>query len=484
MDDIGAALRSIGDALRDALAGVFDGGAAAADDAELLAVVGAAAEVIRKAEGVLVAVTAEVQERSAGAVRDDRLTTRFGCRSVSELLQRATRFSPARVADVERAARGIWPVGLTGEMGECVFPSLRAAMRDGVVGSDAAAAAMAPLQAAAGRVGRSELCAADSELADAACGRGVDSAPPATAAELRVFAQVWATYLDQDGAEPREERALRNRGLVLGRERDGLIPVRGALMPEVAGQLQRIFHSILNPKLAPGVRFSPEVWGNEDPGEGEAAGEGEGREGEGREGEGREPSPDVRTRPQKQHDALATALVAAAASGGLPAIGGAAPTLVVTVRAADLASGRGYARVSGCDVPVPASVAAHTACIGDVQRVVLGREGRIVSLGFAGRIFTAHQRRAILARDGGCLIPGCDTPPEWCEIHHVEEASRGGPTHTDNGVALCWHHHRTLDGSGWQVRMRRGVPEVRGPAWWDPLQRWRRGGRPLARVPA
>ncbi|MFJ2553761.1 HNH endonuclease signature motif containing protein, partial [Microbacterium sp. NPDC087591] len=84
-----------------------------------------------------------------------------------------------------------------------------------------------------------------------------------------------------------------------------------------------------------------------------------------------------------------------------------------------------------------------------------------------------HQRRAITLRDKECLIPGCHVPGSWCEIHHVQEHSRGGPTHTDNGVTLCWHHHRTLDSSGWEIRMDNGLTIVRGPAWWDPARRWR-----------
>ena len=80
---------------------------------------------------------------------------------------------------------------------------------------------------------------------------------------------------------------------------------------------------------------------------------------------------------------------------------------------------------------------------------------------------------AIVLRDRECLIPGCDVPAEWCEIHHVEEHSRGGPTHTSNGVPLCWHHHRTLDEGIWHIRMRDGLPEIRGPGWWDPYAKWR-----------
>jgi hypothetical protein len=65
------------------------------------------------------------------------------------------------------------------------------------------------------------------------------------------------------------------------------------------------------------------------------------------------------------------------------------------------------------------------------------------------------------------LIPGCPVPPGWCEIHHVTDHALGGPTHTSNGVLLCWYHRRHLDASGWKIRMNDGVPEVRAPGWQD-----------------
>ncbi|HZW41204.1 MAG TPA: HNH endonuclease signature motif containing protein, partial [Agromyces sp.] len=82
-------------------------------------------------------------------------------------------------------------------------------------------------------------------------------------------------------------------------------------------------------------------------------------------------------------------------------------------------------------------------------------------------------RRAITLRDGGCLIPGCSVPAAWCEIHHVIPDAHGGPTHPDNGVLLCWFHHRTIDTSGWGIRMLHGVPHIRPPAWLDPGGGWR-----------
>lgn len=149
----------------------------------------------------------------------------------------------------------------------------------------------------------------------------------------------------------------------------------------------------------------------------------------------------------------------------MPALGGAAPTLVVSVTAKDYATGSRRAFLEGSAIDVPLSVARHTACAGGIQRVLFDEHGQIVSIGTTARVFTALQRRAIVLRDRECLIPGCHTPAAWCEIHHVQEHAAGGPTHTGNGVALCWQHHRTLATSGWQIRMHRGVPELRGPHW-------------------
>ncbi|MFD4421410.1 HNH endonuclease signature motif containing protein [Agromyces sp. NPDC058484] len=70
-------------------------------------------------------------------------------------------------------------------------------------------------------------------------------------------------------------------------------------------------------------------------------------------------------------------------------------------------------------------------------------------------------------------MPGCSVPASWCEIHHVIPDADGGPTHPDNGVLLCWFHHRTIDTSGWGIRMFHGVPHIRPPVWLDPGRTWR-----------
>lgn len=247
--------------------------------------------------------------------------------------------------------------------------------------------------------------------------------------------------------------------------RNDNFPIRGNLTPEVAAQLQLLFDAFGNPKVGgaphPSVAFEPTSDGPADSALYDDPYNSDPRN-----------VIDSRTPAQKRHDALAAALGIAARHDSMPTLSGAAPTLVVHVDAHDLATGTGWATIPGCETPVSLSVAAHTACTGAVQRVLFD-EGRIVGITVTDRIFTVHQRRAIVVRDQECLIPGCHVLAAWCEFHHVAEHAKGGPTSTDNGVPLCWWHHRSLDTSGGEIRMLSGIPQIRGPAWWDPHQHWR-----------
>ncbi|MBK6312672.1 MAG: HNH endonuclease [Candidatus Microthrix sp.] len=67
------------------------------------------------------------------------------------------------------------------------------------------------------------------------------------------------------------------------------------------------------------------------------------------------------------------------------------------------------------------------------------------------RYANRHQRRALLARDGGCIFPGCDRPASWCDAHHVDEWDNNGPTDINNLGLLCRHHHRVTHRPGWTM---------------------------------
>ncbi|WP_407359958.1 DUF222 domain-containing protein [Microbacterium sp. LBN7] len=467
-------------------------------------------DVLRVAGDAFRRVEAVVVETTASAHADFSHT--FGCRGQNELLQRVLRTDVAGATRVGKTADAVRrPISVSsGERLQARFPALREAMLDGVIGVAGLLAAVGPIDKAAHKVGRETVLEADALLA--ACARGyrtmfddsvdpvdVDAGgeaeaaegtdepgPPATPEDLRQYAQMIAAAMDPDGPEPSDRSAQNQRFFTIGRLRNGLHAIRGNILPDVAAQMQAVFDAQCNPKTdgppKPGVQFEDSESASDSGGDSECGGEcggdsesaGDAGDGAGADADapdGDEPF-DRRSSAQKRHDALAAALGIAARHADTPTLGGASPTLVVHVDAKDLASGRGWATMAGSESPVPLHVAAHTACTGAIQRVLFDG-GRIVGISVTDRVFTVHQRRAIIARDRECLIPGCHVPASWCEIHHVTKHARGGPTHTDNGVPLCWWHHRSLDWSGWEIRMNDGVPEIRGPAWWDPLGRWR-----------
>ena len=470
------------------------------EDADLIELLTAAGAALRSAESLAVMTTGEVQQRSATADVAERLSTRLGCASVSDVVQQTTRVSSTvarsylRVADATKRTRAI----TTGELLDAPLPALRQAMFDGEMGAGAAASVVAVIRPP-GRTFDPELVAL-ADMALAAAARGYEFDPetgetsaeatmPASADTLRMHAGVWASIIDADGAEPVERAALRKRGVTLGAVRDGLVELRGHILPEGAEQIQRFFDAVGTPRDTKasrvGFRPSDELTRDEHAGSGAPGGP---------DGRGIPDTSDsacdcadpmrcscapievadARTAAQKRHDALVTAFMVAAASEDAPTIGGAAPTLVVMVDDETLASGDGTAFLPSTAAMVPLEAAHHVACAGTTQRVSITGDGRITHISTENRIFNAHQRRAIALRDGGCVIPGCATPAAWCEIHHVDEHARGGATHTDNGVLLCWFHHRYLAISGWAIRMQSGIPEVRAPNWTDPTGQWRR----------
>jgi hypothetical protein len=59
-------------------------------------------------------------------------------------------------------------------------------------------------------------------------------------------------------------------------------------------------------------------------------------------------------------------------------------------------------------------------------------------------------RRAVLARDGACVFPGCDRP--ITEIHHRKHWANGGRTDLANLDGNCKYHHRLLHEGGWSMQ--------------------------------
>lgn len=457
-------------------------------DAEIAALLEVSGRIQKRVEALQVEATCQVLERST-PMRDDKITEKYGWSRPVDLVRVLIRTESRDANRVVKTARLLNRTrGMSsGEFLPSRYPALRAAMVSGAIGIAGFLAAVEPLEQSRDRILDNARLEADQQLADLACGvihdpetgeRETTTGPLPTPEELRILSRVLVAYLDPDGAEPSDSKAARSRSFSVGRERDGTVPVRGNLLPEVAGQLRLLLDAILNPR----------VDGPDDPTQGVHFTESADADS----ANGAETTPngdpisetqffDHRTRAQKMHGAFAMIINTAASADLLPHLGGAAPTLTVSITADDYATGQGWAQVLNTGDLIPSRVAAQVGCAGGIQRILFDNNGRISAIGTSSRIFNALQRRAITLRDGGCIIPGCTVPATWCEVHHVQEYANGGPTHTDNGALLCWWHHRNLHLSEWRIRMNNGVPEIRGPVWWDREQRWHPAGAPKPR---
>ncbi|MCX7522564.1 DUF222 domain-containing protein [Microbacterium sp. STN6] len=449
--------------------------ARALTDDELIAETVAVEELGRLVDARRLVLAAEIAHRSRRELAGEGLAARRGCRNPNELLQRLTLAGPSTVEMRMRLGACLRrrPT-LTGADAPALFPAVASAVADGTLGADAAAAIVAALRPVLNTAHPAHIASAESELVAAATGAAPESPAPATAEDIRLQAQVWAAALDPDGVLREEEKALTRRGVRLGRPRDGVVPLSGALMPEIAAKMARLFDAYLTPRTGPAFLA-------DDEGTARSAREGD-LDARQRDPRSLDQQRDPRSLDQQRHDVLAAMIDAAARATDAPTIGGAAPTVLVSVRAGDLATGRGIGHIDGSETPVSMTTVKQFACTGGIQPIHFDDTGRITGLGSPQRCFTPKQRRGIELRDGGCVIPGCHVPAAWTEIHHVTPDRAGGPTHTDNGVCLCWYHHRTIDTSGWHVRMHHGTPHIKAPPWLNPSGQWKPATKSVTRL--
>lgn len=419
-------------------------------DDDFIAAMSAIEHLGRYVDALRVEAAAEVAHRSTGFVnRADGLAARKGCRNAAELIERVTRIAgAAAVRRIKLGQETRVELATPGAPSPARFRFVSDALESGLIGVDAASAIVAGLVPTFRHASIDGLKAAEEELVSCAIGTS-DLVPTAcTADEIRDQALVWQAYLDPDGMEPVERRAWNARGFQSGTLTGGLVCGRFALMPEVAAKLNRLFDAFLSPRSTTEFRTAEE--------QAEV-----------------DRTSDPRSRDQQRHDVIASMVDHYSRSDQAPKIGGAAPTVLVTVRATELDSGHGRGYIDGAKAPMSMRTIRHLTCTGGYQLISIDSDGSVHGIGSPQRCFTPAQRRAIMVRDGGCAIPGCTIPAAWCEIHHVDPAENGGPTETDNGVLLCWFHHRTIETSGWQIRMIRGAPHIKAPPWLNPRDEWR-----------
>ena len=61
-------------------------------------------------------------------------------------------------------------------------------------------------------------------------------------------------------------------------------------------------------------------------------------------------------------------------------------------------------------------------------------------------------RRALIARDQGCIARRCSIPARWCQVAHLADPFHlEGRLSLDNAALMC-HHHAQFDLHGWQMQ--------------------------------
>jgi hypothetical protein len=112
------------------------------------------------------------------------------------------------------------------------------------------------------------------------------------------------------------------------------------------------------------------------------------------------------------------------------------------VLADDAAAGR--AHLEGGPALHPAQV-RRMACEAALT-VIVERNGEPLALGRRRRLATRAQRRALLARDGGCARPSCtETRIERLHAHHLVPWRLGGRTDVSGNAADAGARRRAPD---------------------------------------
>ena len=104
--------------------------------------------------------------------------------------------------------------------------------------------------------------------------------------------------------------------------------------------------------------------------------------------------------------------------------------------------------------PIPTETVRRLACDAALTRITgLGELDHEIS--HASRTIPAPTRRALAARDHGCVFNGCGRPADWTDAHHLIHWINGGPTKLHNLALLCRRHHIKVHEEGWRLERRK-----------------------------
>lgn len=249
--------------------------------------------------------------------------------------------------------------------------------------------------------------------------------------QLTTQARTLRDMLDPAGAEERFARRFERRSFRLWTDGEGFSRGSMILDDEMGPWLRSVLDAALRPRRG-GPRFMTEA---------ERA-------------EAAALVADARSNEQLSYDVLVDVLRAGALATAKEVFGVREPgvRVIVTDAPRDVLGRHGTTGiVEDGGTALPGSVVDRAQCAGGRIRIETDGDGTPLAVGRDERLFTRAQRIALAVRDGGCLWPGCERPPSYCEAHHRVPWSEGGNTDTDDGVLLCRFHHLLLHNNGWRI---------------------------------
>jgi len=418
---------------RECAVGMQSGAAAATDDA-LLDYQRRLAASARQLELAAAAAAAEISHRSRRELGYSGLAQRRGARTPEALVQRLTGMSGqasrrlvrvgAMVAELIGSGDGTGDLGIAKEPTTPAWlaPAIRA-VADGIISSEVVDAIRAGLGDPSDSVSTDALAeAAETLIAESAS---------LTLELLASRARELRDELDAAGVASREQERRDRRYLRLFPQADGMTRIVGLLDPESAAIVSGAVDVATSPR-----RGGPRFVSAED-----------------RDREERIVA-DPRTTEQLALDALVEMVDAAARGIGTERVPRRRVDVRMVVTKEDLDRRNGVGFIDGQTATVSVATVERHACDGGVVPIMFDRSGKALNLGRTQRLHSPRQRTVIAARDGGCLAPGCERPPSWCEVHHIHEFAKGGETSVDDGVLLCRHHHMLMHNNGWRIDRR------------------------------
>jgi hypothetical protein len=204
----------------------------------------------------------------------------------------------------------------------------------------------------------------------------IDAARAVSVAELHAVIAYWRRRVDAGRAAMNEVIRYERRALYVSPLLDGMVRVDADLDPETGQVLMTALAAVCDA-----------------------------------EARARGGDPDLRSPAQRRADALGEVCRQWLDSATRPTVGGERPHVIVTIDLESLEARAGRRCELRDASVITAEAARRLACDAEVTRVIVDARSEPLDVGRRTKVVSPPLRRAVIVRDGGCRVPGCERLP-------------------------------------------------------------------------